>query len=124
MAQKFGARLTLLHVYAVPGYVLPDGFMPAGPEVLARVEALTQESLSAWQADAQAMGAADVAVQSAVGLAAPEIVEAARGSEANLIVMATHGRSGWSHLLMGSVAEKVMRTAPCPVLAVPVRNES
>lgn len=67
-------------------------------------------------------GAPNVEVISAVGLAAPEIVETARSSGIDLVVMAPHGRSGWSLLLMGSVAEKVMRTAPCPVFGVPVRE--
>jgi nucleotide-binding universal stress UspA family protein len=47
-----------------------------------------------------------------------QIVDAAKKLEADLIVMATHGRSGLSHLLLGSVAEKVVRTALCPVLTV------
>jgi nucleotide-binding universal stress UspA family protein len=46
------------------------------------------------------------------------IAEVAEKSRADLIVMATHGRSGFSHLLMGSVTEKVIRTAPCPVLTL------
>lgn len=49
---------------------------------------------------------------------ADEIVSYARTANAGLIVMGTHGRSGVAHLLMGSVAEKVVRTAPCPVLTL------
>lgn len=51
-----------------------------------------------------------------------EIIIAAREKEADLIVMGTHGRTGLSHSLMGSVAEKVVRKAPCPVLTVKPRN--
>src|SRR5262245_60965743 len=47
-----------------------------------------------------------------------EIVEVARAEQADLIVMATHGRTGLSHLFMGSVAERVVRAAPCPVLTI------
>ncbi len=47
-----------------------------------------------------------------------EIIRYAREHEIDLIVMATHGRSGVSHMLIGSVAEKVVRKAPCPVLTV------
>jgi nucleotide-binding universal stress UspA family protein len=46
------------------------------------------------------------------------IVETAKARKADLIVMATHGRSGLTHLLMGSVTEKVVRSATCPVLTV------
>jgi nucleotide-binding universal stress UspA family protein len=47
-----------------------------------------------------------------------EIIAAAREEEADLIVMGTHGRTGLAHALIGSVAEKVVRKAPCPVLTV------
>lgn len=53
-----------------------------------------------------------------VGQPAEEIVRCAGERDVDLIVMGTHGRGGVSHLLLGSVAEKVIRTAPCPVLVV------
>jgi nucleotide-binding universal stress UspA family protein len=53
------------------------------------------------------------------GTPAVVIASAAKKLKADLIVMSTHGRTGLSHLLLGSVAEKVVRTAPCPVLTVP-----
>jgi len=52
------------------------------------------------------------------GSPAHEIVKASRELHSDLIVMCTHGRSGLSHMLMGSVAEKVVRTAICPVLTI------
>jgi nucleotide-binding universal stress UspA family protein len=54
------------------------------------------------------------------GDAAKGIVNAAQATQCDLIVMGTHGRTGLSRLLMGSVAEKVLRSAPCPVLTVKV----
>jgi nucleotide-binding universal stress UspA family protein len=54
----------------------------------------------------------------AVGSAHTKIVEVASEKGASMIIMATHGRSGLSHVLVGSVAEKVIREAPCPVLSV------
>ena len=53
------------------------------------------------------------------GAAARAIVEGATAEHCDLIVMGTHGRHGMAHLLMGSVAERVVRTAVCPVLVVP-----
>ena len=47
-----------------------------------------------------------------------KIVETAEAEHVDLIVMATHGRTGLSHLMVGSVAERVVRTAPCPVLTI------
>jgi nucleotide-binding universal stress UspA family protein len=52
------------------------------------------------------------------GTAADAIVRTARAKRANVIVMGTHGRSGLARLFMGSVAERVVGTAPCPVLTV------
>lgn len=52
------------------------------------------------------------------GNAAKEIVRIAEEEKSDLIVIATHGLSGWHHFIVGSVAEKVIRTAPCPVFAV------
>jgi len=52
------------------------------------------------------------------GNAAKEIVRIAEEEKTDLIVISTHGVSGWHHLIVGSVAEKVIRTAPCPVFAV------
>ena len=57
-------------------------------------------------------------VEIAVGRPADTIVRLARERNADLIVMATHGRTGLEHVVMGSVAEKVVRLAPCPVLTV------
>ena len=55
----------------------------------------------------------------AAGIPDVEIVEVAKAGGHDLIVMGTHGRSGLTHLLVGSVAERVLRSAPCPVLTVP-----
>ncbi|MEI4884363.1 universal stress protein, partial [Klebsiella pneumoniae] len=52
------------------------------------------------------------------GLPAHEIVEAAKELDVDLIVIATHGHTGWKHFAIGSTAERVVRAAPCPVLVV------
>ncbi len=59
-----------------------------------------------------------------VGVPAEVIVAEAQAEQADLIVAGTRGRSGIGHLLLGSVAEAVIRKAPCPVLAVQVRREA
>ena len=53
-----------------------------------------------------------------VGIPYRKIVEVADEEKSDLIVMTTHGRTGLSHLVMGSVTEKIVRTAPCPVLTI------
>ena len=59
-------------------------------------------------------------VQSIVrtGLPAQEIVEAAKQFDVDLIIIATHGYTGWKHFAIGSTAERVVRAAPCPVMVV------
>jgi nucleotide-binding universal stress UspA family protein len=66
-----------------------------------------------------------VAVRTKVELGLPykNIVERAREDGADLIVMSTHGRTGFSHVLLGSVTEKVVRTAPCPVVSIHPEEE-
>ena len=63
-------------------------------------------------------------VRQEVGIGTPYkvILDLARDQSIDLIVMSTHGRTGLAHMLMGSVTERVLRRAPCPVLAVPLEN--
>jgi nucleotide-binding universal stress UspA family protein len=58
------------------------------------------------------------------GQAHKQIVDEATHGAYDLIVMGTHGRAGFAHLVMGSVAQKVVRLAPCPVLTVPLRTQA
>jgi nucleotide-binding universal stress UspA family protein len=96
-ARRLGARLHIIHVRwpgADPG---PDG----------RLEALASSA------------GVPVTTTALAGTPASQIVEYARAHDATLIVIGTHGRTGVSRALIGSVAERVVRTAPCPVLVVP-----
>jgi universal stress protein A len=122
LAQRFGASMTLLHVYPVPGYVLPEGFLTAGPDVLAEVEERTHASLAEWQAEVHKIGVTEVEIATAMGNAASEIVRHAVEDKADMVVMGTHGRTGLAKLVLGSVADKVVRMAGCPVLTVPSRH--
>lgn len=108
LAGQCGAKLTVLHVYASPSAVpdawnLPDP-RPQLEDALSKV-ATTDATL-----------VVDRVLR--IGTPAEGVVEYARGHDCDLIVMGTHGRTGLQHILMGSVAEKVIRTAPCPVMVV------
>lgn len=96
-ARRLGARLHIVHV-RWPG---------ADPGPDERLEAL---GLSAG---------VPVATAVLAGAPASQIVDYARRHRATLVVIGTHGRTGISRALIGSVAERVVRTAPCPVLVVP-----
>ena len=118
LARRFHADLTLIYVYDALVYSLPDGFVAEPPlQVKALVEAFT-EQLADGKRQALAAGAPRVEAKLLEGSVATEIVEYARAGELDLVVMGTRGRTGMSHLLMGSIAERVVRLSPCPVLTV------
>jgi nucleotide-binding universal stress UspA family protein len=98
-ARRFGARVHVLHV-VWPG---------ADPTPDPRLAQLAQEL----------RGAGEVVTAVESGVPAAEIVRYATRHGIDLIVLGTHGRTGVTRTLIGSVAERVVRTAPCPVLTVP-----
>ncbi len=116
LCRVFQARLNLLHVVEVP--FLPSYSMADVPDLNLPIEQLEEsarermeELLSECRDEYQQVEGDVVA-----GSPFVEIINYARQLKADLIVMGTHGRSGLKHLLIGSVAEKVVRKAPCPVL--------
>jgi nucleotide-binding universal stress UspA family protein len=117
MARDSGATVTLFHVHHVPAAVFPDVIMPIAPDLMRNLEHSVELVLEKWCERARAAGVtADV--RTAIGATHTEICAAADAVGADLIVIGTHGRGGLSHALLGSVAEKVVRKAPCPVLTV------
>jgi len=118
-ARQYGARLHVINaVEPIAQEMNVGGFVAAIPELQAGLEedarAQLEELLT--QDDRQTLHATAVVI---VGEApAHAIVHYAATAHVDLIVVGTHGRRGISHLLMGSVAEKVVRTAPCSVLTV------
>jgi len=113
LARDYGARLIVCHVYQPPPVVYGE-FGVAPPPPSDAPEAL-RERLGEVRPPDEEM---DVQHYLLEGDPAAEIVQMARDSQCDLIVMGTHGRTGLGRLLMGSVAEQVMRKAPCPVLTV------
>jgi nucleotide-binding universal stress UspA family protein len=118
LAQAFNAQLSLLHVVEPPPYPI-EGLVPSslGANLLDDLERQASNELA--QVLPEAQGATiEVTRRVIVGIPYRKIVEVAEEEKSDLIVMATHGRTGLSHLVMGSVAERVVRTAPCPVLTI------
>jgi nucleotide-binding universal stress UspA family protein len=118
LARSFGARLLFLHVSDRARSDLETEF-PLGLEN-AMEDAVRERLQKVLTPAEQVELRPDLDVRG--GNPAKEIVEYAKEREADLIVMGTHGRTMVSHAFLGSVAEKVVRTAPCPVLTV--RNSS
>jgi nucleotide-binding universal stress UspA family protein len=120
LARTFDATLHVVHVVE---NLMASGMMAeAAPanyaELLERFEEAADKQLRATigEDDRRELKAETILLTRVAP--ARGIVSYAETAKIDLIVMGTHGRGGWSHLLMGSVAEKVVRTAPCPVLTV------
>ena len=118
-ARPYKAQLTLLHVVEPIYFPAADGYAAGyDPGVLLRhIERSAHDELSATAARLRARG---VTVRTVQRLGRPHraIVETALKLKSDLIVIATHGRTGLSRVVMGSVAERVVRGAACPVLVV------
>lgn len=116
-AKSFGATVHLLHCYQVPpvgvspyGVVVPESFDREVREAAARMANEWREKLDAAGVKSE--------VSLSAGSPALAISEAAKELGVDLIIMGTRGLSGFKHMLLGSVAERTLRTAPCPVLTV------
>jgi len=115
IAKDFGACLTLLHVLEPVSY--GDDFLLRQAAEEGQPDKRIDSQLRAFVSAVQSVG---VSVREVIrgGVPADSILEFVRASACDLLVMGTHGRRGISHMLKGSVAEAVLRKAPCPVLAV------
>lgn len=119
LARVFGAAIDVLHVNLDPTFVLPP---PADvmslPIDIDGVVVSVAERLDHVARNVRQAGIA-CTTSSEIGRTHVEIIDHARKVGAGMIVMGTHGRHGIGHFLMGSVAEKVVQYADCPVLIVP-----
>jgi nucleotide-binding universal stress UspA family protein len=122
LAVASGGALTLFHVAHVPmtGFVDGQAMMPTtGPELTRELSADAEKSLADWKKRAEEMGAQSVSTQVAAGVPWHMIVEVLEADRTiDLVVIGTHGRTGLGRVLLGSVAETVVRHAPCAVLVV------
>ncbi len=111
LARDYGARLVVMHAAPPPVIFMGEGIVP--PEPNDRPQLLKQ--LQQVRPQDSKIQVNHLLVD---GDAAAEIVRAAKESHADVIVMGTHGRTGIGRLVLGSVAEQVMRRAVCPVVTV------
>jgi nucleotide-binding universal stress UspA family protein len=113
-SRLFGSSLELFHLFEAPAAFSPDVLDQAEVDEL-RASA---EKASAIQAEALRAGGLDV--RTSVEYGAPgDISRHARSVGADLLVVGTHGRQGAAHLFFGSVAERTIRTTPCPIVGGP-----
>ena len=118
-AEKFGAELYLLHVVQDLALFIPEAVSVA-PPVTPPIEQMTAAVREALDRAVRENDLGRLTVHCEVREGTPfyEIIQFARETNIDLIIMGTHGHTGLAHVLLGSVTEKVVRKAPCPVLTV------
>ena len=122
LAQRYDASITLVHVYQPISYALPEGYVMPSANLLADLEVSLGRALDDAKKQLESSPGLRVDTSLIQGVPFAEIVRFAREGAYDLIVLSTHGRTGLRHALLGSVAEKVVRKAPCPVLTVRPRG--
>jgi nucleotide-binding universal stress UspA family protein len=120
MARWYEARVTVLEVVSEP--FPPTPFAPVSAATLTPDERRDFEAGLDTFVAGLVRNSVDVATTVKEGQVVHEILQEARALPADLIVLGTHGRSGFEHLLLGSVTERVLRKATCPVLTVPPQS--
>lgn len=114
LARRFGADLVLLHAEEMPG--VTD--IPPPQSVVEATRRELEGRLAAWKAEAERELGRPVEAHLFPGPAAPGVARAAAEHRLDLLVTGTHGRRGFRHLVLGSVAERLVHLAPCAVLVV------
>jgi nucleotide-binding universal stress UspA family protein len=117
LAKAFDAEILVLHAYEIPIVGFPDGALVATADLATRIVDGAREGLDRVVSENQGRG---VRLTAVVKQGEPwrMIGDAIAEHGADLVVMSTHGRRGLPRAILGSVAEKVVRTASCPVLTV------
>jgi nucleotide-binding universal stress UspA family protein len=117
LARRFGAKITLLHAYTLTPYAVSPWNGGFGAEFVVEIRKGAERTIEEVRQKVAAEGiACDTLVEE--GSPSIAIVEAAKRLSSDLIVMGTRGRTGLAHVMLGSVAERTLRLAPCPVLTV------
>jgi len=121
MAQKFSAELTVIHVVPdIPKATPPDPSAQGTEAYLRYQRELESESKNLLRDAVRKYVAADLKVREIIetGDAAHIVSQIAEEEDADLVVVSTHGRTGWRRFVFGSVAERIVRYAQCPVLVI------
>lgn len=116
LARRFESRLTLVHVYEIPSYVY-GGTLYATTDLFGPIEEAAREHLEKTLKEVQKSIPATKAILRR-GVPGAEILASIEELHPDLVVMGTHGRKGMSRALLGSVAEKIVRMSPAPVLTL------
>ena len=126
LAGRVGADIQLLHSYGVEMFTMvaygADHMPRIPPDYELQVKEAAGEKLTSYREEVAKKGI-EVGCHLCQLVPFDAIVQTAERLGSDLIVMGTHGRTGFKHVLLGSVAERTLRTAPCPVLTVKLRDD-
>lgn len=119
-ARRFGSELHVLNVVEDIYPMVPEAglLLPAQGDYLAQMQESARKALAILPPTEWCQGVSQIVRHVGTGAPFLEVIRYAREQEIDLIVIGTHGRTGLVHMLMGSVAEKIVRKSPCPVLTV------
>jgi nucleotide-binding universal stress UspA family protein len=119
LGRTLGAELTIMHACEIPAYAYP-GMAVAPMDLLSPIEEAAGKKLDELVSTLSQRCRSCKGVLK-VGIPWQEILEVVNETQADLVVMGTHGRRGVTHALLGSVAERIVRMSPVPVLTVRAR---
>jgi nucleotide-binding universal stress UspA family protein len=117
LARALGASVSVVHVYQVPAYAFLDATVVAPAELAAQLSDAAQKGLDAAVASRKERGV-ELRGILAEGIAWEEVNRLCKELPADLVVVGSHGRRGLPRALLGSVAEKIVRTCLAPVLVI------
>lgn len=121
LAKRLGAKVVAVHAWQLPVYAVPDGVAVFGPEVVAEItEGLQKQlakTLEAHRADGVTLEGKLVA-----GAPVEAVLEVSKDLGAEYVVIGTHGRTGVARMVLGSVAERMVRLSRVPVVVVPTHH--
>jgi nucleotide-binding universal stress UspA family protein len=117
LAAQVGAVVSLVHAYELPMYSFPDSVVVSSPDAAKRI---TTDALARLEQAVEQRKVSGISIQSVLRMGAPwdELNGVAAEENADIIVVGTHGRRGFSRVMLGSVAERLVRTAVRPLLVI------
>jgi len=123
IARDRGAEVVLVHVVGLPVAPFDPAYgVAADPRMLLDLQSAAERGLADLAAKAAERSGLAVRTKVLTGAPSREIVREAREGSYDLVVIGTHGRTGFRHVFLGSVAENVVRLAPCPVVTVRLKG--
>ena len=121
LAEKYSAKVRIFHAWEVPAFLRPDLTVWSGElsgTLADSVKLAAEQAMTEFVKAANVSGRKEVTTELVSGAPAATVLSALEAGTYDLVVMGTHGRTGLSHLFLGSVAEKVVRHSKQPVLTV------